>query len=115
MPSLNQELKHSLFVASAGALKMCLHYDDPYVSFNEIHETTKRATPEMLCKYKLSFLLYKTFNEKVPEDEWLHLNDNIILTSRQTKFKCFKNNSLRIGLNCLANRFHHLNDMIPLA
>ena len=69
----------------------------------------------MLRKYKLSLLLYKTFNEKVPEDEWLHLNDNIILTSRQTKFKCVKNNSLRIGLNCLANRFHHLNDMIPLA
>ena len=115
IPSLNQELKHSLFVASAGALKMCKHYHDPYESYYEIHSTTKRATPEMLCKYKLSLLLYKTFNEQVPEDEWLHLNDNIVLTSRQTKFKCVKNNYFRVGLNCLANRFHYLNDLIPIA
>jgi hypothetical protein len=34
-----------------------MHYHDPYVSYYDIHKTTKRATPEMLYKYKLSLLL----------------------------------------------------------
>ena len=58
--------------------------------------------------------LYKTFNYGIPITEWNHLNQNIILTSRQIKFKTMKNNQLRIGMNQISNRFWPINDKIPL-
>ena len=45
-----------------------------------IYLITKRATQDMLCDYKLALLLYRTFNDTLPEDEWLHLNFNSINT-----------------------------------
>ena len=63
IPSLNQDLKHSLFVASAMALKMCLHYPDNTISHHDLHKMTKRATPEMFREYKTAFLLFKAFND----------------------------------------------------
>jgi hypothetical protein len=41
-----------------------------------------RATPEMMCVYKLSLLLFKTYNERVPESEWIDLNFKQIMMSR---------------------------------
>ena len=114
LPSLTHELKHSLFVASAAALRVCLHYPDNSISYEELHKRTNRATPEMMCEYKLALLLYKSFNDRQPEGEWLHLNDNYICTSRQTHFKVKRAHISKIGLNCATNRFYHLNDKIPL-
>ena len=84
LPSLTNELKHSLFIASAVALRVCLHYPDNSISYKELHKITKRATPEMICEYKMALLLYKTFSDRQPEGEWLNLNDNFICTSRQS-------------------------------
>ena len=46
--------------------------------------------------------------------EWVNLNINQVLTSRQTKFKINKTNASKIGLNALANHLSILNDKIPL-
>jgi hypothetical protein len=48
---------------------------------------TKRATPEIFCDYKMASFLYQYFKEKFPEEEWLHINSNIVNISRQTKSK----------------------------
>jgi hypothetical protein len=64
---------------------------------------TKRATPEMLCEYKLGLQLYKIFNQRLPIDEWLHLHFNQIITSRQTMFMTRKDNNLKVGIKCLTN------------
>ena len=114
LPSLTNELKHSLFIASAVALRVCLHYPDNSISYKELHKITKRATPEMICEYKMALLLYKTFNDRQPEGEWLNLNDNFICTSRQSLFKVKRAHHSKTGLNCATNRFHYLNDKIPL-
>jgi hypothetical protein len=114
LPNLTQDLKHSLFVASANALKVCLNYPDTSFSYMDLHQIANRATPEMFSSYKTALLLYGIFNEKVPIDEWIHLNIDIINTSRQTCFKTLRNHLRRIGLNCIANRLHTLNDKIPL-
>ena len=50
-----------------------------------------------------------------PTLEWCALHYNQILTSRQTKFKSKKSNKLNVGLNALANRFHILNNQIPIS
>ena len=114
LPNLNLNSKHSLLVASANALKVCLHYPRFLYSFFDLHKITRRATPDMICKYKLALSLYKTFNDQLPYTEWLHLNFNQINTSRQVMFITQKNNNKKIGMNCLTNRYHYLNGVIPL-
>jgi hypothetical protein len=57
----------------------------------------------MLCDYKLALQLYKTYNQRLPTDEWLHLKFNQIITSRQTMFMARKDNNLKVGMNCLIN------------
>ena len=59
----------------------------------------------------LHFNFYNCNNNSL---EFVNLNFNQVLTSRQTTFKILKSNRMRIGLNSLANRLHHINDKIPL-
>jgi hypothetical protein len=68
----------------------------------------------MYCTYKLSLLLHNIFNEGVPSDEWIHLNHEQILMSRQTDFMIKTKNTTTIGKNVLASRFHVLKSKIPL-
>ena len=112
--NLNTNLKHALFVASANSLKMCLNYKTDMISYIDLHKMTNRATPEMLSDYKLALSLYKIFNNESPQNEWLHLNFSQITTSRQTNFMTSKSNNLKLGINSLTNRLHHLNGKIPL-
>ena len=107
--------KHALFVASANALRMCHHYPSELISYFNFHKMSKRATPEMLCDYKLALSLYKTFNLKTPVDEWIHLNFNQMCTSRETMFLTNRAHNSRVGMNCMTNRYFHLNNRIPLS
>ena len=93
---------------------MALHYPDPMISFTHLHRLANRATPTMFCKYRLALQLYKTFDNRVPETEWLHLNLEQINTRRQTTFHIMRCNNLLVGQNILTNRFRELNGMIPL-
>jgi hypothetical protein len=74
---------------------------------------TKRALPNMFSKYKLALLLFKLFNNDMPNDEWLQLNINQRMTTRQTHFITAKDN-LIVGLNNLNNRLHCLHGKIPV-
>ena len=114
LSSLKCCIKNDLLSASANAIRVALHYPDPYIGFQDLHRMTKRATPDMFCIYKLCILLYKTFNEQLPENEWIEMNFNQITMTRQTDFKIMKTNRLRVGMNILNNRFHVLNGLIPL-
>jgi hypothetical protein len=50
-----------------------------------------------------------------PEKEWIHLNSkNQKIMSRQTKLFVSRENNYMVGMNCLANKCHVLNDSIPL-
>jgi hypothetical protein len=57
----------------------------------------KRATPEMFRMFKLCLLLYHTFNEQIPENDWLSLNFDQANTSRQTNFNIRKKQSINGG------------------
>jgi hypothetical protein len=114
LSTLKEKTKRKLLSASAKAIRMALHYPDSSVSYVELHQMAKRATPEMFRRYKLCLLLYRTFNEQIPENDWLSLNFEQANTSRQTNFNIRKNNQLMVGMNILNNRFHELNNVIPL-
>ena len=111
---MNHSIKKSLLTASSGALKLALHYPKYNIRYHTLHLNTGRATPEMYCNYKLSLLLYKTFNDQTQSDEWVHLNFEQLVSSRQTTFMINRNNKLNVGMNLLTCRFYALNNKIPL-
>ena len=102
--SLKSSLKSKLMSASARALKVCMYYPDPMMSFERIHTVNKRVTPNPMMNYNLGIQLYKLYNTREHSLEWLQLDQNQILTSWQTHFQILRSNSLRIGLNALADR-----------
>ena len=73
-----------------------------------------RALPENFLLYRHALLLHKLMNDHSHTCEWVHLNFNQILTSRQTTFMAKKGNRRRVGLNAFANRVFVLNGRVPL-
>ena len=112
--SLKQNLKNQLLSASGNALRVAFHYPSQYIGFMELHKRADRATPEMFGRYRLSLLLYRTFNDAIPETEWVEMNFQQIVMSRQTVFKIVKTNINKVGLNILCNRLHEINGKIKL-
>ena len=100
--------------ALAKALKVCWKKMDNFVSFESLHKMSKRTTPEKLMKYKLALCLHRIYNSDFNSKEFIRLNVNQIVTSRQDKFISLKSNNIKVGINCLANRFYILNGIIPL-
>ena len=115
IPSLHQSLQRSLLTASSKALKVCAKSSDLWMlSYNELHEMAGRATPMQLREYKIALQLYKTMDVQIPETDWINLNLNAVITSRQTKFITIKTNRVRVGMNAFSNRAWHINDKINM-
>ena len=89
-----------------------MYYPDPMISFANIHVLNQRATPESMLLYRLSIQLFKLYNSNTHSLEWVSLNWNQILTSRQFKFEIL--NVKKVGLNNLVNRLSALISKIPL-
>ena len=60
-------------------------------SFVHIHEECKPALPERMILYKHAIMLHKIYNIELPEFEWMALNFQQLLTSRQANFSYHKN------------------------
>ena len=114
LPTLKTTLKQSLLSASSKALKICCCNHEYNLSFINLHKSCLRATPDEMMHYKLALSLFKLYNSEFNEFEFVGLNFNQILTSRQTNFVSSRNNNLKVGINCLSNRFYILNNKIPL-
>ena len=114
LPTLSPQLKKLLLSASANALKLTQVVPDRMQSFISIHIECKRALPDQMMMYKHSIMLHKLYNTQLPETEWIALNFQQILTTRQTKFMIVKTNMKKIGNNILTNRLHILNNKINL-
>ena len=95
LPGLKIELKKKLLSISARALKITTYYPDNMISFENIHKMNNRALPEALMTYKTAIQLYNSDNHSL---EWVNLNVNLIITSRQTNFINLKTNSTQVGL-----------------
>ena len=113
LPSLKPTLEQSLLSASAKALKNCINRFHASTSFKNINILCNRATPNQIMKYKLALCLYKLYNIDFNSLEFALLNFNQVITSRQLTFATLKSNRMKVGINSLANRFHHINGNIP--
>ena len=113
LPSLKNNLKQKLLSSSAKAITVCVKYCTRDVSFNDLHALYHRATPENVLSYKMAISLYRLYNSEIYSLEWVSLNCNQIITSRQTKIISSKAHIKPVGINALANRFYILNNTIP--
>ena len=77
LPNLSPQLKQQLLSASASALKLCTPQYVWSMSYHELHEINKRATPNQLLKYKMAIQLHKLFNSNAQSQDWLSLNTNL--------------------------------------
>ena len=114
LPSLKPELKQLLLSASAKAIKLCERVPNPMESFVNLHKNCKIALPHQIILYKHAIFLHEFYNERTPNLEWIELNFNQILTSRQTVFKITKNSRFNIGNNILTARLTAINNKIDL-
>ena len=114
IPSLKNDLKSKMTSISAKAIKTCMYYPDRMISFENIHRMNNRAMPDSLMSYKTAIQLHKLYKAGNPSLDWISLNFDQILTSRQIVFLISKTNKTKVGLNILPNRFSILNGLIPL-
>jgi hypothetical protein len=104
-----------LLSASAKALSLCSKSIDRSISFRNLHIINSRATPQQFSKYKHALILYNLYNLQQPPKDWLSLNLNQFLTSRQTHFEIIRYQNYKIGSNKVSNQITTLNEQIPLA
>jgi hypothetical protein len=113
--ALNPSAKQLLMAASAKALRLCINYHSNVYSYADLHKITQRANPNQMLVYKHAILLFKLFNSINSTSEWVNLNFQRILTSRQVNFMISKTNNYKIGSNLVCNRLTVLNNKIPLS
>ena len=114
IPTLNKHCKKLLVSASANALKLCNKVNDPFTSHLELHRANSRALPRNFCLYRHCLLLYKLYNNQSATKDWLDLNFQLIITSRQQNFEIQNCSNYKIGNNILSNRLSCLNKKITL-
>ena len=96
IPCLNFELIQKLLSASASALKVCTPTYHVRMSFIELHNISKRATPTAKYNYKHALLLYKLVNTEIPKGDWLDLNFQWKFSCRVVSFNFVKANDFKI-------------------
>jgi hypothetical protein len=106
--------KQQLISASANAIRTCLNYLSPYISFDSIHKEFKKSTPDQISSYKITLLLYNNCNGAVPGNDWVEFNLNIISKIRETTFDFHKLMNFKIGGNVLINKFANITRKIPV-
>ena len=77
--------------------------------FINIHKECNHALPEQMIMYKHSVHVHKLYNGKLPKTEWIALNLQQLLASRQTTFSIQKTNRSNVGNIILATRLNILN------
>ena len=112
LPTLKATSKQKLLSVSAQALKKCTRHYDRMISNVKIHEINNRALPTQICTYKHALMLFKLTISHEPSREWVNLNWQQIITSRQIHIKVFNTSRFKIGGNIMVNRFHILNGKI---
>ena len=115
LPSFKPELHQMLLSASAKDLKVTQKHPNAMESYVNVHKSCKRALPSQILEYTHAIVLYNVYNNQIPKDDWVDLNFNQILTSRQTKFKTLKSNNFKVSNNKLISRLATINGKINLS
>ena len=112
IPTLHYGQKQLLLSSSANALKICTPQYHDRMSYRELHSINNRATPDQMCLYKHSLLLYKLINLELPHLDWIDINFQQNFNNRSSYMNFFKTNRYKIGENIISNRLHIINAKI---
>ena len=106
--------RKQLKTASSNALKLCEKIYNPFISYIDLHRKYARALPNDFYLYRHSLILFKIFNQMIPENDWLEVNSQIVCTRRQKYFEIHNLSTYKVGNNILSNRLSCLNKKIDL-
>ena len=94
------------------ALKICVSHYDSSISFDKLHELQRRATPTKMMCYRLAVQLYKVYNARMMNDDWIDLNFQQNFNDRNNHVQINDVSKLRFGRNTLMNRLNCINNKI---
>ena len=94
---INMRSKRHLLAVSSMALKLCQFQLDKMISFERLHEIHKRATPTKMMHYRLAIQLYKIYNGKIKNDNWIDLNFQQNFNDKDNHVQINDVSKLRIG------------------
>ena len=95
IPTLHYSQKQLLLSTSAKALKICTPSYHDRMSYRELHSINKRGTPEQMCLYKHSLLLYKLINLELPYLDWIDIHFQQNYNNRINTMSFFKKTIIR--------------------
>jgi len=104
----------NLLRASTNILKSCFRPGDwNYVSFNDIHKITGKATPLMWSNYCQATALKRIIETKKPENVWLKLQQNCRELRRENCIFFCSGSQTPMGNHNFANRVQHVSYRLP--
>ena len=86
--NLKQKDKPLMLATSSNALKIATHFKYPYISYYNLQQITKRATPEIYCNYKLSLNIKPLITECQTLNGSTWISNNV----KANKVPCKQNN-----------------------
>ena len=114
IPSLTNQTKRMLISASASPLKLCCPSYHRFISFEHLHQITKRPTPSSLTKYNHALLLHKTYNAPLGDPNRIDINFNQNFNQRSLTANFYDTSHFKQGKNLVCNRLTVINNTIPL-
>ena len=112
IPTLSPILKQQLLSASANGLRILSGKNNERISFEQLHQFHKRATPICMMKHRMAIQLYKVYNGTMESEDWMDLNFQQNFNQRMNTVQIIDKSRLRIGRNVLMNRLPILNNEI---
>jgi hypothetical protein len=112
-PSLTRQTNKLLMSASAQPLKLCCPAYDRSISYERLHNITKRPIPKTIMKFKHALLLHKVYNSENADHNWLELFFNQNFNERNNMANFVDTSNFKQGKNLLSNRFSCINGKVP--
>ena len=94
------------------ALRLTERYLDTTLSLEKLHKMHKRGKPTQMMKYRLAIQLFKDYNGKIQNDDWLDLNFQQNFNKRNNFVQINDVSRIRIGRNSIINRLNCQNNAI---
>ena len=93
--TLSPKLKQTLLSVSANALKLCLPYQDPRISFTTVHSQAGRATPPKatVCT-NIQFYFATFLTVKAQSQTEFHSRNEYFMAFNTSNYKIGRNNFL---------------------
>ena len=111
-PNISSDCKQKLLSISSNALRSCLMHEGFNISFDSIHRTHAKCTPNQIMLYQIAINLHRVLNsDNFPNSGHITILDQKVFTRRQVNFELIRVFNCKIGMNTIANKFYHISKL----